>query len=181
MTSNQKRDIYLAKRVEGEEEGEEKKKEERTKLSTFAFAFGLWAILNPDSTINKGKIVPRRNVAGGTNLPSIPLLPRGTKSRENSPSELLGKQLLGPWQDFLYQALGWLSLWQRVYTETPGQRQSLLKVLTAWMGKKGPHPSKKRGPHKALGTQSRPVRVTAKRPWKVQFSLWVSGKDSSRF
>lgn len=57
------------------------------KLSELACAGGLRAILNLDSRINEGKQSPE-NVAGGTDLlPSPPPSPRGTKSRENFPSE----------------------------------------------------------------------------------------------
>lgn len=40
----------------------------------------------PVSTINEGKIVPRRNVAAGMDLLSLSLPPRGTRSRESFPS-----------------------------------------------------------------------------------------------
>lgn len=96
---NQKRDIYLARgggvRVTQEEYSGEKMKKEQNCLHSLC----CWALSysHPVSTINEGKIVPRRNVAGGTDLPSIPLMPRGTKSRESFPSGVTGKVTPWPW------------------------------------------------------------------------------------
>ena len=95
--------------VTQEEYGEEKN-EERVKLSTQSLLLGFELFSSPVSTINEGKIVPRRNVAGGTDLPSIPLMPRGTKSRESFPSGVTGIVIPWPWVKPLF----FINLWGKL-------------------------------------------------------------------
>lgn len=75
---NQKGDIYIY-------QGGWRVKKQWRKKKTVHFSLCHWVVSYsyPVSTINEGKIVPRTNVAGGTDLPSIPLMPRGMRSRES--------------------------------------------------------------------------------------------------
>lgn len=103
-------------------------KEQWRKNKTVRISLCHWVVSYsyPVSTINEGKIVPRRKVAGGTDLPSIPLTPRGMRSRESFPSGsywesdplTLGKT------SFLYQPQGQVNWEPRVCTKLQMQRKN---------------------------------------------------------
>lgn len=169
VTCGQKGDVYLAGRVEGDCRGMGGGEKGRMKLSELASAGWLGAILNLDSRINEGETVPRRHVAGGTDLPSISPHPPPPPPPRLAKRDKVQRKF--PQRGFLRNqhasTSGARSLGSKVYTELQGRGRIFWKVSQFRWG---------RSP--TLGDDGGGV-VRASLGTQWSFS-WVTGEDGRR-